>query len=188
MLLVVTGACASHRTLPEVHELGPVVAEILGSERAQPEVRFAGTERVSRGAMGTTNDEGILLGTAARPHLRFILIHELVHWHLPGTAWEALPFPFQEGLADFVACSLTPGALEARQAEQDSLARIEIYPHDLELTPAAWQERRREETEPIARVAFAIVSRIGLDRLRGMAERGETSPQKLIAASGISTR
>lgn len=96
------------------------------------------------------------------------LIHELVHWYIPGSPFEGMPHFLQEGLCDFVALGFM-GLLEARRRENDAIGALTVPSASLGMGTRDWFDLPRETRQDLSRLGFEVVSRLGLDRTEALA-------------------
>jgi hypothetical protein len=88
-------------------DLAPRVRKRLVEARSKPPQVYVLDYDIPGFTDGCNADGRIIMTAKARPHERFVLAHELVHWQLSGT-WRTLPHTMQEGLADRIAVELAP--------------------------------------------------------------------------------
>ncbi len=168
---------------------GPVAAR-LGVEPLRFVVRVRRGELGQAAVLVRSDAEGrelerwIELGDDARPYLATVIAHELVHWHVRGTAWARLPVALEEGLATTLSLELTPdlpGAWDALLHEALPQTRAVGWDVLLTLPVAAWQDTRFDEHAwaPYPLGAW-LVERIGVDALRALCERAEAEGLALV--------
>ncbi len=181
-------------------ELGARVAELLGVE-PQPyvlwferEVASGAGVRVWRDRAGRIVDRRIELGADAREVLPYALAHELVHWHMGGTLWDALPQTLEEGLADHLGVLLVPEARAEREAwlrEHVRAAHAFDWDALFALTERDWAQTPRATKDATYVLGRFLVERIGLAELRALCERAVAAdlarvPQPwVLAAAGL---
>lgn len=185
VLCLLIASCRTCEVPDVVAELNPPIAEMLQSDRDPPCVQFV--DRVEGGAYAITERDHIELGPVAQGEdLRFCLAHEMAHWHSDfNPPWTKLTGAFQEGLADYVACSVTPGYLDKRVQENQSLGNIRFILEHLYLPRRQWNDLSKEEAMPCVRLTFEVIRRIGLPELRELLSSGTTSPEALLEKAEI---
>jgi hypothetical protein len=114
------------------------------------------------------------------------VLHELVHWYMPGSAFDGLPHFVEEGLCDFVALDML-GMVEGRRREHDTIERLTVPLASLDVNSRNFVRLPGKTRENLTRLGFEVVSRLGLDRVRALVAVG-TSPLGYIEDSGIEFR
>lgn len=145
----------------------PFVIHLYGYDLDQAGIR------VWRNSANEIVDRRIDLGRDMLPILRFALAHEMVHWHIAGTAWDRLPHFAEEGLADFVALQLAPECQDQRlRAYRARAARGLDAPvkEVLSLSPEQWNSSNDSLKESTYVLGYFIVERIGITALRRLCE------------------
>lgn len=179
MIVTFLSACRSSTwTDPNLtaraQEVAPLVAERLEVEPRPIYIEVSEQPR-KPGIFGSTNAGCITMDRSAlcHPNLRWMLAHEIVHVLIPEDL-QLLPIGLQEGLADYVASQIAPefGAERAKQL-QDTLESG--YRTGLGLTPSEafalskqglLDIRDPAQHQLVYALGYAVVSRIGIERLR----------------------
>lgn len=168
-----------------VAELDPRVRELLDSEREPPPVWMSNLETIHGSMAATLSTRGgsserrlIVLGKAAKPFLRQAVGHELAHWH----SFNEKEFPqiVEEGIATYVEVVLGLSTVEI-----DRIDPTANWRRALSLDSTEWDSIPGEENEALYLAGYWLVCEIGLDRLRALHSRGETSPADIALAAGL---
>lgn len=119
----------------------------------------------------------VLLGRSATEEM---LAHELVHWHSNNSGWPELPHLVEEGLAVFVTRELFPGGELVPVPPDVNWPVLFAMDHEAKSRLA-----NEDEYQTFYAMGFVVVERIGLDELRRMRMRGDTSNEELMRAAGL---
>jgi hypothetical protein len=175
-----------------IDELAPRIEALLGTQWRRPEVRIAKGLLAEIIAAGCCTSDRILLDEKAEFAERQVIVHELVHWAAVG-CWDQLSEQLEEGLADRLAAELEP-----ENASVFLLARFWNALEDLaKHAPGPDPERLLETARPGSgggigpttpwgnAVAYVLVSRIGVARLRELCAASAAAGQQVLPLSEV---
>ncbi len=162
----------------EAERLSRRVRALLRIQDAEPfELRILDHEIPGTAQAGTLrwyDEDGLItryirLGTENRDGWRFLLAHELTHWHVEET-WN-LPLVLEEGLAEMVAAYFIADG-EAVLAEHRAL--YEAWRDDpllqddrpLQVTRATWRALTHEEKRLLYAYGYVHAEELGVNQLR----------------------
>ena len=147
---------------PELRVLLEAVREDL------PEVWVV--DRDIGGSLGVYRGKRIDLESAG-DFVPVVVAHELVHWYIEGSPFDGIPYFVEEGLADYLSLELV-GIAHGRELENLALGSLTVTRPGLDADRRGWHELPEAESQALARLGFEVVSRVGLPRLRALADRG----------------
>lgn len=147
-----------------LERLVPQVRQVLESPRTDlPRVRVLRSARARYGDYATCYSNRIDLGADAMPGVNRVTAHELVHWYAQGTAFEGLPTWMEEGLAEYVAASLVRAVVTPAELVE-TWSRADWY------EDRAWRRLQKNERHRLGEIGALVVARLGIDRVRKLAE------------------
>lgn len=115
--------------------------------------------------------------------LALAMAHELAHWHMLESSWQALPYMIQEAMAEFLgACRYPRGIVFLGNIDEIESQGIEPSPEVLDLTREDMDRMSRVERRRWELVAYEFLRRLGFHEIVGMVERGETGREDLLGA------
>ncbi len=165
----------------EALELGLEVRAPLLAQRDEPPVIWV-VDHDLGGVRGKCFENRIELASAGE-FVRVVVAHELVHWYIDGSPFDGMPQFVEEGLADYLSLELS-GLVDARSRENQAIGALTVTRAGLDADVRAFLDLPREESRPLVRSGFEVVSKLGLERLRELAEAG-AGPWDYLDAAGL---
>ena len=165
--------------------LAPEIRLALASDRDDRIVVWAvdTSAESPRNALGICYERRIDLMREAIPHTRTILAHELVHWYVRESPYAGMPYFVEEGLADWLATGIG-GLRPARDEELQRMGSVTVTLQHLAYDYDGYCTLSLEQARAIGRLGYHVVSRIGLERLRELAESC-AEPVDYLDAAGL---